>query len=305
MVFLGKPAVRGLDDLGVRLGIDLEDLVRIRLARIHHPTRAVTRLLVELGRPRPSQRALDSAAPTTPCIAAQTSRVDALPRQRWRLVLARSADAPTLAQRDLVASFDHALEATGLPIARAGRSRAAIVFAAALPTGMPAERELADLLLADRLPIGDVRPRLVAHLPEGFSLVDLHDVWLGEPPLQAQAAGADYRVLLPAGLAAADLAGASEALLARRSIVRTRPKGGAAVEYDLRPLLLDLRIVDAACVRIRVRIHPELGTGRPEEVVAALGDVLGRALEPVGIVRERIVLAGELSSAERVDATGA
>jgi hypothetical protein len=42
---------------------------------------------------------------------------------------------------------------------------------------------------------------------------------------------------------------------------------------------------------VRTRIHPELGTGRPEEVVAALGDRLGRALEARTVVRERLILA--------------
>jgi hypothetical protein len=46
-------------------------------------------------------------------------------------------------------------------------------------------------------------------------------------------------------------------------------------------------------IRARTRIHPELGTGRPEEVVAALGDQLGRVLEVRAIVREGVILAGE------------
>jgi hypothetical protein len=47
-------------------------------------------------------------------------------------------------------------------------------------------------------------------------------------------------------------------------------------------------------VRLRTRIHPELGSGRPEEALAALEDELGLPLEGVATVRERLVLAEDL-----------
>ena len=46
-------------------------------------------------------------------------------------------------------------------------------------------------------------------------------------------------------------------------------------------------------VRTRTRFDPELGTGRPEEVVGALGDRLDRALEIAAIVREQLLLAAD------------
>ena len=47
-------------------------------------------------------------------------------------------------------------------------------------------------------------------------------------------------------------------------------------------------------VRARTRFHATLGTGRPEEVVAALCEAAGRALDVGAIVRERVILAREL-----------
>ena len=47
-------------------------------------------------------------------------------------------------------------------------------------------------------------------------------------------------------------------------------------------------------VRARTRFHPELGTGRPAEVVAALGDLAGTALVVGSVVRERLILAEDL-----------
>ena len=45
---------------------------------------------------------------------------------------------------------------------------------------------------------------------------------------------------------------------------------------------------------MRTRIHPELGTGRPDEVVAALGDAMGKPLAIAQTVRRRLLLADEL-----------
>jgi radical SAM-linked protein len=218
-------------------------------------------------------------------------------RQRWRLVLRREPDAPPLNQRDLGAAFDAALAASGLPLVPSGRSRSRVAFAAPLPSGTPAERELADLVLAERLPAHVVRDRLAAVLPPGFRLVDLHDEWLGAPSLVAQVVAADYRVIVEPAVPDGELRAAAAALLSAQTLPRERAKGGGVVRYDLRPLLVDIAPIDrpsgtaSSALRIRTRIHPELGSGRPEEVVAALGDQLGRALAPVAVVRERVLLA--------------
>ena len=47
-------------------------------------------------------------------------------------------------------------------------------------------------------------------------------------------------------------------------------------------------------VRVRTRIHPEMGSGRPEEVIAALADAWGTDMERIETVRERLVLTDDL-----------
>ena len=219
------------------------------------------------------------------------------PGQRWRLVLARSADAPRLTGRELADAWETTLEATGLPIHRpAGKARGRVAFGAPLQLGIAAEREPADIFLAERVPLWRVREGLEANLPEGWTLIDLFDVWVGGPPLPGRVVGADYRVEVAAGADADALAGAARELLDARELPRVRQKGEGTVAYDLRPLLADVSVNgsgDRPTLRVRVRIHPELGTGRPEEVVAAIGDRVGRALDVDAIVRERVILSGE------------
>jgi hypothetical protein len=164
---------------------------------------------------------------------------------------------------------------------------------------MTADGELIDLLLAERWPRWRVREALEPHVPAGWRLIDLADVWLGGPALAGLVAAADYRITLDgaSGVAGTDVAVAAQALVDASSLPRSREKGGASVEYDLRPLLVAVDVVDVGppvIVRARTRFHPSLGTGRPEEVVAALADQLGRPLAVTEIVRARLLLADEL-----------
>ena len=216
-------------------------------------------------------------------------------RQRWRLVLARSADAPDLGGRELADTWESALEASGLPaFVPAGRARARVAFGAPLSAGLVAEAELADIFLTEFEPTWRVRESLAGQMPVGWRLVDLYDVWLGAPPLAGQVVAADYRIEV-AGAEAAGIARAAAALLAADRLPRERQKGSTTVAYDLRPLLSDVAVVapgPPVVIRARTRFDPELGTGRPAEVVAALGDVIGTPLTLERLVREALVLAG-------------
>jgi len=220
--------------------------------------------------------------------------------QRWRLVLRRRADAEPLTHRDLITRWHAGLARVGLSVEAGptGQARARLAFALPLPLGMPAERELADLTLTERWAIADVRDLVTGALPDGFELVELYDVWIGEPALPGQVVAADYRVRFAIAVDPAALEAAGRALLASQALPRTRTKGERSVPYDLRPLLDTVGPValrtGATELDVRVRHHAEIGAGRPEEVVAALADQARTELPVSRIVRLRIVLAREL-----------
>ncbi len=192
-----------------------------------------------------------------------------------------------------------AFEAADLPLARTPppAARPRISFGAPLPVGMPAEGELIDVVLGERWPVWRVRASLDGHVPAGWRLVDLYDVWLAGPPLAGRVAAADYRITLGDPTADSDAIrrGADDLLHADR-LPRERSKGSGTVRYDLRPLLDDITVEPGPppIIRARTRFHPELGTGRPEEVVAAIGDRIGTALAVDTIVRERLLLVDDL-----------
>jgi hypothetical protein len=219
------------------------------------------------------------------------------PVQRWRLVLAREPAGTEGAQREHLAAWESAFAGCGLPIAGldAAKPRARFALAAPLAAAIPGEAELLDVWLIERQPAWRVREAFAIHLPIGWRLVDAHDVWLGEAALPGRVAASVYRATIVRGsVDASRLAAAARALLAAESLPRERRKGDTVLGYDLRPFVDEVEVSEAdgiPVVRMTLRHDPEKGVGRPEELLAALGEVVGRPLEPESLVRERLVLA--------------
>ena len=249
------------------------------------------------------ERATGSGRPTR---AGGPARSASEPRQRYRLTIRRTASAPPLPQREYLAAWEAALIASALPVAGLDGSggHPKLAFAAPLPVGMAAERELADLLLTRRVPAAMVRERLEAHLPEGHEILGIEDVWLGRAPLAGGCVGATYEATIEPGAKAGgrelstELGQAAARLLEAESLPRHRSKGGsAAAAYDLRPLVGDLRVEvrdEAIIVVITTRILAERGVGRPDEVLAELARAAGLDSLPVASVRRtRVILHGE------------
>jgi hypothetical protein len=220
------------------------------------------------------------------------------PVQRWRLVLARDPIAAEAAGRELQAAWDRALTGSGLPVAGLDLAMPKARFALAAPLGasMTGEAELLDTWLVQRLPAWRVREALAGCVPEGWRLLEVYDVWLGEAALPGRVAASVFRAELAGEGPSADaLARAGDALMDAPALLRERRKGETTVTYDLRPFL---ELIEASPapdggvhLRMGLRHDPERGVGRPDETLAALGERVGTDLVPTRLVRERLVLA--------------
>ena len=232
-----------------------------------------------------------------------------VPRQRWRIVFRRDEDARFLAHLDAMKQWERALRRAGVPVAQTeGFSpRPRVVFAAPLPLGMLAEADIVDVVLFEPLTVFDLRRRLDANLPYGFALVDLYDVWLHAPSVASRLTGATYRIDL-AGPPDVPVPGeavrrAVEELLAAERLDRRRQKERKVVAYDLRPLIVTLEVAawderggtgsGGGTVRVTLRHSQDEGTGRPDEIVAAISEAIPAELAIVRSVRERLILADD------------
>lgn len=229
-------------------------------------------------------------------------------RQRWRLTVRRGREARDTVHRDVVARWEAALLASGLPVAetQAARRRPRIVFAAPIPVGMLGERELIDVGLTECLRAHDVRQAVSEGAPAGYSLVDVHDVWTGAPTLPSLVVAADYRASAVIGGASSgeeELDAAIATLLASSRIEVQRDKGTDAITVDIRPLIMRLGRVasvdeGAFGLRMRLRLGGAGGVGRPEEIVFEVGHRVGRPFTIVELIRERIHLADDPPDAD-------
>ena len=191
------------------------------------------------------------------------------------------------------------VDAAGLPAATDAAGRARVAVAAPLPLGISGEREVVDVYLVERLPAVEVRAAVVAALPAGWTLADLHDIWTGAPSASAAVVAADYRAVV-AGAPRWAIEDGIRALLAAAALPRQRRREKRTTAYDLRPLVVDLGVrgANASGVTLWMRLrHGSDAAGRPEELIAALGEPpaapLPGPLEVRSIVRERLVLADD------------
>jgi Uncharacterized protein conserved in bacteria (DUF2344) len=225
------------------------------------------------------------------------------PVQRWRLVLRRDRLGEEQVQRAQQSAWEAGLRSSGLPIVGLGpdTGRPRFAMAAPLAPSTPGEAELADVWLTERLARWKVRAALAGVVPDGTTLVDLYDVWLGEPPLPGQVVASVYRGSVTANDSESTaIEGAVSTMIAADTILRERRRGDRAVASDLRPFIDELaatrRAGDIVEIRMVLRHDPEKGVGRPDEVLAELADRSGVSLDEATLVRERLVLVADRPS---------
>jgi radical SAM-linked protein len=198
-----------------------------------------------------------------------------MPVQRLRLVFSKGAEIKYISHLDLMRVWERLLKRAHLPLAhsRGFNPRPKLTFASALPVGVAGSAELLDVLLERRLDLREFADSVKAQLPAGIELSCVEEVPLGDASLPGRVVAADYEVTLGSGWAEEDLQERLGLLLAEKSILRQRNKPGRVRSYDLRPLIqeLDLERCDGEAAVIIMRLAATAkGTGRPDEVVAAL-----------------------------------
>lgn len=211
--------------------------------------------------------------------------------QRLRASYARGPQLRFVSHLDMMRFWERALRRAHLPVSYSEgfTPHAQIALGAPLSVGMTGRAELLDVFLSEALPPHEFRTRLQAQLPVGLELRSVCEVPLSQPAIQAELRAAEYAIALRAGT---DLDAAQahiDTLLASASLPWEHRREKDTKRYDLRPLVLALRLErhdGAGVVVARLRAE-EGGTGRPDQVASALA--LADAV--VGIERTALFLA--------------
>jgi len=216
--------------------------------------------------------------------------------QRLRFRYALEVDACALGQRELATAWQEACALTGLTLAPlvGRRPSSQIAIAAPLPRGVTSGCELVDILLADAGPVEHALARLAAHAPPGIELLAVEEVGPNSPSLQSQVRWAEYEACVD-GIDPAPLRRAISEMLDAKTLPSEYRREKKIREYDLRPLILDLRLASRAkgkgysLIVMRLRAEPER-TARADQVAAALG------LPPTAEIRRTRLALEEVST---------
>jgi radical SAM-linked protein len=206
--------------------------------------------------------------------------------ERLELHFSRGEEAKYVAHLDLMRAWERAIRRAGIPLAysQGFSPHARFATGAPLSVGMTSEAEAMDLWLDEDMLPEDILQRLRPQLPDGLALRAVAERPEVGASLASRLREAEYKVTVR-GDAVAEAVGQ---MLAATSIPWRDERGGKVREHDLRPLILDLQAGpggdDTWELRMRLLAGPA-GTGRPQEVVAAL-----RA-EALSYHRARLVFA--------------
>lgn len=193
-------------------------------------------------------------------------------RERYRVQFGKRGVLRYTSHLDLARIWERLLRRVDAPLlySQGFNPRPQMQLAAALPLGFESVAELIDIWLADDVrPPADLLRRLRRAAPEGLSFGAIWSVDPAGPALQTLTRSAKYRVVPAESFSTAGLQAQTVSLLARDAILHTR----RGKQIDLRPLIdrIDVLPGDPAALSMVLSLSQEHGTGRPDDVLDAMG----------------------------------
>jgi radical SAM-linked protein len=212
--------------------------------------------------------------------------------QRLRITFGRGEELKYISHLDLMRLWQRALRRAGIPLvySHGFSPHPRLSLAAPLAIGVTGGGELMDIFLRHRVSPHFFVTTVSKQLPRGIEITEVVDVSMGLPSLQSQVLQAEYTVSVDADKGPEDVESSISSLLARDTLPWQHARDKEIRKYDLRSLVDDLWLIDwsppECTLGMRLRCDSS-GTGRPEQVVLALG----LANAPKSIHRIRLMLA--------------
>ena len=214
-------------------------------------------------------------------------------KQRLRLRFEKRGEICLISHHDLMRLLERAVRRAELPVAMTEgfNPRPRFSFPLALAVGVEGLREVVEMDLSDwRHPL-EIQRRLNEQFPEGLRITECRAI---SPRESAQVSSVVYEIELTAPLPANF---APESLLQAGELRILRTREDRQKEMDIRPYLLDVRGAQRK-LTLHVKVTPA-GTVRPEEVVAALGELCHEKMSCAKITRSQTDLAAGAEALRR------
>jgi radical SAM-linked protein len=207
-------------------------------------------------------------------------------KQRLRIHFTRDETLKYIGHLDMARTWQRIARRAHLPLAYSEgfNPQPRLTFAAALPVGCTSAHEELDLVVSPPCAIEEVGASLDRVMPPGMKVIAIEEMALNAPALQVQLQAAEFEITVEDEAAIGLLPEHVAQFLAATEVMRDR-RGKV---YNLRPLVQTLSIEPGGADRsavIRSRLQAtEGGTGRPDELAAALG------LDPAAVKIKRTKL---------------
>ena len=211
--------------------------------------------------------------------------------QRLRIRFCRGEEVKFISHLDIMRLWQRALHRAGITLAYSeGFSpHPRMSLAAPLPIGVTSEAELMDIFGTRWVSPHFLTKAVSQQLPPGIEVLQVYQIALGLPSLQAKIRYAEYRVEVETEKERGDVEAALTSLLSLKSLPWQHQRDTGTRHYDLRALIDDLWLIGwyqpYCTIGMRLRCDSG-GSGRPEQVTTALGFTE----RPQSIHRTKLVL---------------
>ena len=209
---------------------------------------------------------------------------------RLRIRFKRGQELRFISHLDIIRLWHRALRRAGIELAYSEgfNPHPRISLAVPLALGVTSEAELMDVWLVKFISPHSFISCISQQLPPGIEIIQVYQAALTLPSLQSQVRYVEYRVEVTAKEGAEYITQSLASLLEKEHLPWQHQRDTGPKSYDLRALIDDLWLDswhnDYGVIGMRLRCDSS-GSGRPEQVVKALG-----LNEPGSIHRTKLIL---------------
>ena len=196
--------------------------------------------------------------------------------QRLRIRFSRGEELKFISHLDIMRLWQRALHRAGIPLAytEGFSPHPRISLAAPMAVGVTSQGELMDIFCAKWVSPHFFTNAVNRQLPPGIQILQVYPVAPTMPSLQSQVGHAEYEVELETEKNQQGVKAALASLLSAKQLPWHHQRDTGTRNYDLRALIDDLWLIDwrSGYCTIGMRLRCDSGgSGRPEQVAAALG----------------------------------
>jgi len=195
---------------------------------------------------------------------------------RLRIKFSRGEEVKFISHLDIMRLWQRALNRAEIPLAYSEgfNPHPRISIAAPLALGVTSEAELMDVILSRWSSPHSFSSTVDQQLPCGITINQVLNTPLNMPSLQSQIRYAEYQVGLKTDRKPEDIEESIVLIMARQGLPWQHHRDHGPHHYDLRTLISEIRFIDLSSkyctIYMKLRCSSS-GSGRPEQVTAALG----------------------------------